>query len=284
MKNQLRIMTKVDIYYFSATGNSLAVAKDIAEQTNGTLVPIISTLDYDVVKTDADVIGFVFPIYDFKPPELVDNLIKKIPNINSKYVFAVCTYGVMPLKTMKKLEKTLKSNGGNLSGGFTVKMPHNGVGYNKIPIEKQKIMFQNWEEKSVTVTDYVNNRKKGTIETSSSLRLILLAGMLIRFSPKIISMLGRAVLKGWDSLSFYTDEKCNSCGVCVKVCPVDNIALVDKKPVWSDKCITCFACLHWCPKESIQTANLTKKMERYHHPKIKLKEIIKQKEKNKSTT
>ena len=204
MKNQLRIMTKVEIYYFSATGNSLAVAKDIAEQTNGTLVPIISTLDYDVVKTDADVIGFVFPIYDFKPPELVDNLIKKIPNINSKYVFAVCTYGVMPLKTMKKLEKTLKSNGGNLSGGFTVKMPHNGVGYNKIPIEKQKIMFQNWEEKSVTITDYVNNRKKGTIESSSSLRLILLAGIFIRFSPKIISMLGRAVLKGWDSLSFYT--------------------------------------------------------------------------------
>ena len=50
----------IDIYYFSGTGDSLSVAKDIAAKTGGNLVPIASVVDNDVINPDSDVIGMCF--------------------------------------------------------------------------------------------------------------------------------------------------------------------------------------------------------------------------------
>jgi MinD superfamily P-loop ATPase len=86
-------------------------------------------------------------------------------------------------------------------------------------------------------------------------------------------MVKQAVLHGWDSLGFYSDEKCNSCGTCASICPVKNIELKDGKPVWGKNCVNCFACIHWCPKKAIQIAKLTGNMERHHHPDITISDM-----------
>lgn len=268
----------IEIFYFSATGNSYKVASNIAKKLNAQLIPVIPHKDEESITSTAQLIGIVFPIYDFKAPELINNLVKKLKTPGSTYFSGVCTYRVMPLNTMKRLEKIFISQGKELSGGFTIKMPHNGLGYDKIPIDKQERMFKLSEERCETIVDYVKSRKRGRIETSSLLDRIVLLGLLTRLLPKILPMLKQALLKGWDSLGFYADENCNSCKVCEKICPMDNIKMVGEKPSWGDNCISCFACLHWCPQESIQIGNLTKKMERYHHPDVKLGDIINQKE------
>jgi ferredoxin len=266
-----------EIYYFSGTGNSFKVAKDISNKLNAKLLPIIPSKEKETVKSNAEVIGVVFPIYEFKAPDLINNFIKKLSTPSSTYFFAVCTYGVMPLKTMKRLEKIFISQGKKLSGGFNVKMPHNGLGYSRIPIKKQKKMFKNWKIKCEYIIDYVKSRRQGTIEKSNVIDRIILIGLLIKLLPKVLPMLKQALFKGWDSLGFYADENCNTCKICEKVCPMDNIEMIEQKPKWGEKCLSCFACLQWCPKQSIQIANLTKKMERYHHPDVKLKDIINQK-------
>jgi len=267
-----------EIYYFSGTGNSFKVAKDISYKLNAKLLPIIPFIEKETVNSKAEVIGVVFPIYDFKAPDIINDFIKKLSTPNSTYFFAVCTYGVMPLKTMKRLEKVFISQRKKLSGGFTVKMPHNGLGYNRIPIDKQKKMFNNWKIKCENIFDYVKSRRKGKIEKSNVIDIIILIWIFIKLLPKVLPMLKQALFKGWDSLGFYADENCNTCKICEKVCPMDNVKIIEEKPNWGDKCLSCFACLQWCPKQSIQIANLTKKMERYHHPDVKLKDIIKQKQ------
>ena len=53
-----------EIYYFSGTGNSLHVAKELQKRMPETkLIPIISLLNEDVIETKGETIGFVFPIY-----------------------------------------------------------------------------------------------------------------------------------------------------------------------------------------------------------------------------
>ncbi|BDZ67069.1 hypothetical protein [Methanobacterium ferruginis] len=49
-----------EIYYFSGTGNSLAVARDIARKMDGKLIPIASVVNSGPIVTDTDVIGIVF--------------------------------------------------------------------------------------------------------------------------------------------------------------------------------------------------------------------------------
>jgi ferredoxin len=46
-------------------------------------------------------------------------------------------------------------------------------------------------------------------------------------------------------------QKCTGCGVCVDVCPVNAIAIKDKKAVINDACIDCGACIGQCPVEAL---------------------------------
>lgn len=44
-----------------------------------------------------------------------------------------------------------------------------------------------------------------------------------------------------------TINKCVNCGLCVKVCPVNALNIVDKKVTWDDKkCVACDACIREC--------------------------------------
>ena len=103
-------MNKTEIYYFSGTGNSLAVARDIAEKNNGKLIPIASVMDKDRISPDSDVIGIIFPVYFALfggIPLIVERFIRKLENINSKYIFAVCTYANGTGSAIDNLNKLL---------------------------------------------------------------------------------------------------------------------------------------------------------------------------------
>ena len=55
-------MSGIEIYYFSGTGNSLYVAKELQKRIPETnLIPIVSLLSKDIIKTDGETVGFVFP-------------------------------------------------------------------------------------------------------------------------------------------------------------------------------------------------------------------------------
>lgn len=71
----------------------------MATKLDGKLTPTVSLLKHDVISTDAKTVGIVFPLFDFKTPKIVEDSVKKVSKIESKYLFVVAIYGFMPLKT-----------------------------------------------------------------------------------------------------------------------------------------------------------------------------------------
>lgn len=269
-------MDKVEIYYFSGTGNSLAVARDIAGKMNAKLIPVTSMIDEESINTDADVIGIVFPIYDFKPPLMIEKFAGKLKNIGSKYIFAVCTYGISPSNSMKNFDKLIKSCGGNLSAGFAVRMPHNGIGSGLFSQTRHEIMFKNWEAKLEVISEYIIAGKKGKLETRNMFASLILSGLpvfFIKMMPSLLKLSKQVIMKGWKSMAFISNEKCDGCGICKKICPVNNIEIIDNKPSWSGHCAGCFSCLNWCPKEAIQLGGINMNIKNYHHPDVKLSDM-----------
>lgn len=63
---------------------------------------------------------------------------------------------------------------------------------------------------------------------------------------------------------------CVGCGTCEKVCPLNNIKMVNKKPQWGYNCSTCLACFHWCPKKAVKGGVMLNKRDRYHNPEISI--------------
>src|SRR5271157_3196304 len=85
-------MSKVVIYYFSGSGNSLHVAKELQKRIPGSdLKPIVSLLNNDTIKTKADTVGFVFPIHGLTVPIPVKKFVKKLNLYSAEYIFAIAT-------------------------------------------------------------------------------------------------------------------------------------------------------------------------------------------------
>ena len=83
--------------------------------------------------------------------------------------------------------------------------------------------------------------------------------------------------------NFWVDDKCNRCGICLKVCPANNIEMIDEKPTWHHRCEQCLACIQWCPQEAIQYGRKTLKYLRYHHPEVTLQDMLHQANANESS-
>ena len=57
-------------------------------------------------------------------------------------------------------------------------------------------------------------------------------------------------------------EKCTKCGICYRVCPVDNDAVYrvrDRKVVNSGNCVMCFSCVKHCPEDGALTVKFAGK-------------------------
>ncbi|MBM4241433.1 MAG: hypothetical protein FJ150_07235 [Euryarchaeota archaeon] len=275
-------MNKTEIYYFSGTGNSLAVARDIAGKTNGKLIPIASLMDKESIKTDADVIGIVFPVHfaSIKGiPGIVQRFAKKLGNMNSKYVIAVCTCGGFSGSTIENLGKIIQSSGGKLATGFTVQMPSN---IEAVSEEEKQKLFDNWKKKLEFIYEYVNARNEGEFETMGLPLKIILAPIFFYYKSKTLNFFKKISNSSdlpFDELlpltdrRFYTDENCESCGTCARVCPVNNIKIVEGRSEWQHHCVECLACLNWCPNGAIHGKWMFEEV-RYHHPEIKMSDMI----------
>jgi flavodoxin len=77
------------ILYFSATGNSLADARQLAEQLSEQLMPLTEAAEMDL--TAEKRIGLVFPTYDFNLPPAMPEMVSRLNIIPRSYVFTVVT-------------------------------------------------------------------------------------------------------------------------------------------------------------------------------------------------
>ena len=143
------IITKKTIFYFSGTGNSLQVSKDIASQLGDTeLLSIPKIINNSKIKVQSECIGIVFPVYMGGLPLIVEAFIKKLSTDKSTYVFAVATFGGIPGNALKQVNTLIKDKDTILNAGFTLNMPGNyivkyGAKSNKIQskLEKEKVKY-----------------------------------------------------------------------------------------------------------------------------------------------
>jgi len=254
----------INIYYFSGSGNSLKVSKDLSKELNfSTIIPIPKAINQNI-DNNVDAIGIVFPVFAWGVPKIVKKFIETIKT--NKYVFIVLTKYMISANTLIKTENILRTNGVKLSAGFEIRMPESyfpAIG--AISEKSQRRLFEKEIEKIKEIVNVVQQQKIIDIKKNNSIFKWFLSDIMYNFHLKRFS--------DYDK-NFWTDKNCNSCGICAKVCPVKNIEFKSGLPFWLHNCESCMACLQWCPQQSIQYGKISNKRKRYKNPDIHLNEMI----------
>lgn len=242
------------IFYFSGTGNSKHIAKNLSDKE---LVDLAGANKagkyvYEVGK-DASV-GFVVPVYYSGVPKTVLDFVKKLELKGEvTYIYCVLTHGGGPGGAGSMLESVLKKKGYKLNACFDVKMASNYIMFSDLKPDSEIIeRIKNVNDLLEPVKNAIDNRKH-ILPGWTKMDRILTASMLPLCN------------KNMSAKKFYADEDCIGCGKCERNCPAGIIKIVNKKPQWTaNECVRCMACLS-C--EHVQFGKDTKERRRYSYEK-----------------
>ncbi len=258
----------IDIFYFTGTGNSLFIAKQISKllSEKATIQPIKAFNEYKKLVISSDCLILVFPVYFQTIPYIVKSFINKLELVTTSIqIYAVTTCNGSPGHSLFTMDRMLRKKGQLLRGGFTVNMPGNsliiGDFTNTSEIRTQRLEESN--QKIIDISEYINNKHFGRVEGNDSIKYHLqglITGVIAKYIYKTPT-------------KFRTSNDCTKCGTCIKVCPLSNIKMTSVGVNWGSNCEHCLACFHWCPSMSVEIGKNTIGKLRYHHPDISVKDI-----------
>ena len=253
------------LYYYTGTGNSLWIARQLAGRLQGETALISLGTGIPMPDESCERIGIVFPVHIWGVPRRVLEFVAKMTVQPGCYFFAIAVNAGQVAATLVQLKKSLAARGILLGSGFDLKMPSNYIPWGGAqPEKKQEELFSQAEKKLDKIAEIVQLRENEPVEKGPWWQNLLFSfanKMTFAHVPKL-------------DKDFWVGELCNGCGLCTRVCPAGNIRMAAGKPVWQHHCEQCLACLHWCPQEAIQYAKKTAGKKRYHHPKISAADMV----------
>lgn len=246
------------VFYFTATGNSLYVAKKLDENP----ISIPQVLKQEKLDFSDDKIGIVCPVYCGEIPHIVFEFIKK-STFSTPYLYMVLTYGNDETDSAEFTYRQCKRIGIDFSYIHCVKMVDNYLPV--FDMNEQKVINKHVDEQVKAVMENIDSLKKEI--PSSTIEGRKLHSRVSKMNKIIPSLNNGKALK-------IDANKCTGCKICMQVCPVGNLIVTTTAQKISKKCEFCLACVHHCPHNAIYLKMDKNPNARYRNENITLQEIM----------
>lgn len=246
------------ILYFSGAGNTAF----IAEQIEKTLTDKGLEISRERIEkstpqncTNLESLYFGFPIFACDLPDLVRDFITKLPNVDGTPVKLFSTKAFYSGKAMLRTAILFAEKGYIPMSYFERIMPGtDGLAFLDKKGKMVKKQISNFNDDMSDLYQWLENTAR--IEKLNK---------PFDFGGKIVKGLLK-LIEGGMKKKYKADNRCISCGLCSRICPVGNIQMVEKKILFSDHCNLCMRCIHQCPVEAIQIGKGTVDKFRYKGP------------------
>ena len=237
------------IFYFTTTGNSLAVARAIG----GELLSLVSAASSGCVEwEDDEAVGVVCPVYFGELPRPVSEFLDRV-TLRAPYRFLILTCGTTPAFAV--------ANRHGWDYVASIRMVDNYFPMFDVARQVRELPSKHVGGNLARIVGEVGRRAVKRERVTFFGRV---AGWWMRLFPLSSDAYGR----------FYTDGGCNGCATCVRLCPIGNIVMKDGRPEIGERCLTCGACYHNCPSAAIRYRG-EKSCVQYRHEGVSLRDILK---------
>lgn len=245
------------ILYFSGTGNSRYLAERIAAATGDNLLSINDLLKRDagdiLVSEDRPWV-FVAPVYAWRLPRVVEQLLRKTVFIGSRSAYFILTCGSDTGRAADYAGRLCRDKGWQLRGFAEVKMPENYIALYPVPEQDEALrIIRQAEPLTDRIAEDISQGRGFAVYKGRGLYGKLMSGLI---NPVFYALIVHA-------RGFHLNDKCVGCGRCEELCPLNNISLPGQKPAWGDNCTHCMACICGCPEAAIEYKRKTQGKPRY---------------------
>jgi len=232
--------------YFSGTGNSRYAVELFCNEYNKD-AKVFSIEDANVTRAvkEDDLLVFAYPVQYSTVPKILRDFINDNNELwKKKRIFIIATMGLFSGDGAGLLGRILQRKGAEILGGLHLKMPDSigDVKALKRPLEKNRELVKKSEDKIKKTVQLLKAGKPPQEGIGILYRMAGFFGQRLYFGHKT---------KNYSDKLQVDRDKCIGCGKCEKLCPMNNIKIIDKKVVQNNRCTMCYRCINNCPKQAL---------------------------------
>ena len=248
------------VFYFSGTGNSRFTAERIGQALGLKVVDVAPYVRKQKRPefTVKEPYVFVCPCYMSAPARVMTYFVENavFPKKVKAYFVVTCAsaIGIAPKVNSELADK----KGFEYMGTAKVVMPQN---YIALFTTKDKEEVRKVVNEALPEIDKIAE----TIKANGKIEESKLHFMEYMTTVGVRDLYYKRFMK---TRRFHVKDSCISCGKCVRICPLANIKLKDKRPSWGTNCTHCMACINQCPKDAIEYGKGSVGKPRYKGPTV----------------
>lgn len=232
--------------YFSGTGNTRHCVETFVKviDTSINCFSIESPTVLSKMEKEQTIV-MAYPIYYSNLPKIVqDFILRNKAAFQGKKVFLIATMGLFSGDGSGCGARLLKKCGAEIIGGLHLKMP-DCIGDEKAlkkTLEKNKAVVKRAEIKIKSAAEKFKKHMPTQEGLGFFYHVAGLFGQRLWFYHKTKHYSNRLKINA---------EKCVGCGVCVSLCPMKNLTVVNQIAQQNNQCTMCYRCVSNCPKQAI---------------------------------
>ena len=236
------IFQSADIYWFSGTGNTLLVARKTAETLSKRgvdvrLLPLVASDPQNVEKDRA--LGIAVPVAMQGTYSFVWSFVKGLPATSGTPVFLIDTLLGYSGGILYPMKRMLQTRGYNPVGATEILMPSN-IFLKQGMTDKKSTKINKGLQKAEEFTEKLIQGKTYWIDIPGYSNLLSSISRSEGFWRFCRGITPPSIDK----------SHCTNCGLCIKLCPVDNIK-AGEPPQHQDLCQFCMRCFSYCPQNAV---------------------------------
>lgn len=245
------------VLYFSGTGNSQLVALRLAEllREDGavSINRYLKSGEKARFHTDRPLV-FVAPTYAWRLPKVVSDWIEAAHFDGNRNAYFILTCGGSVGNAAAYAKKLCEKAGLRFSGLALIPMPNNYVALSNTPDEPEcRELLAASQGKTAALASLIQKGEpfpELAVSWMDRMNSGPVCGLFYTFFVH--------------DKGFFASDACVSCGKCAQRCPLNNIDMVNGKPMWKGNCTHCMACIGGCPTEAIEYKKVSKGNRRYY--------------------